>query len=122
MFDNFRVKHQWKQAGKFIVFHDAYNYLLESVWIENDFKIPFSRNILNAPSTAHIVKLIEEVKLHSIKYMFQEPQSSQGDFQKFAAVYNLKVAILDPIWVDDSAGWYIENLQINLNNLSKIYE
>lgn len=111
-----------KTAKEFIVFHDAYNYLMESVWVNPDLKIPFSKNILHESGTAHIVELIEEIELHGLQNIFSEPQFSDWNLQSFAQQYNLTVSTLDPIGTDSSASGYLENLKTNLDNLGLIYE
>jgi hypothetical protein len=42
--------------------------------------------------------------------------------KKFANEYNLTILNLDPLWKDESAEWYLENLKENLENLKNIYE
>jgi len=111
-----------KSAREFIVFHDAYNYLMQSAGIDMNLKIPFSENVLHETGTAHMVELIEEIELHGVKNIFSEPQFSDGNIQKFAQQYNLTLGTLDPLGTDDSATGYIQNLKINLDNLSLIYE
>ncbi len=122
IYEDFRETHTWKTAAEFIVFHDAYNYLMQSANIDPDLKIPFSENVLHESGTAHMVELIKEIELHGIKNLFSEPQFSDGNLQSFAQQYNLTVAILDPLGTDPSANGYIENLQKNLDNISIIYE
>jgi ABC-type Zn2+ transport system substrate-binding protein/surface adhesin len=64
VFADFATKIQGKTAQEFIVFHDAYNYLMESVGIESSLKIPFSKNVLHETGTSHMKDLINEVELH----------------------------------------------------------
>ena len=122
IYEDFRETHNGKTAGEFIVFHDAYNYLMQSAGIDSDLKIPFSENVLHESGTAHMAELIEEIELHGIKNVFSEPQFSDGNLQSFAQQYNLSIAILDPLGTDESAHWYLNNLKTNLDNISIIYE
>jgi len=122
IYSDFIVQNADKTPREFIVFHDAYNYLLQSVEIDSNLKIPFSENVLHEAGTAHMVELIEEVELHGLKNIFSEPQFSDGNLQSFATEYNLIVSTLDPIGTNDSATGYIQNLQTNLDNLALIYE
>lgn len=122
IYQGFSEKNTWKTAKEFIVFHDAYNYLIESIGINPSLKIPFSENVLHETGTAHMAELIQEIEIHGVKNIFREPQFSDGNLQKFATEYNLIIATLDPIWIDDSADGYLKNLQNNLDNLSFIYE
>jgi len=111
-----------KSPREFIVFHDAYNYLMQSAGIDMNLKVPFSENVLHETGTAHMAELIEEIELHGIKNVFREPQFSDGTLQKFADQYTLTVGTLDPLGADDSASGYLENIKNNLDNLSLIYE
>lgn len=122
LYADFAEKTAGKTPREFIVFHDAYNYLMQSAGIDSDLKVPFSENVLHETGTAHMVELIEEVELHGIVNIFSEPQFSNGNIQDFAQQYNLTLGILDPIGADDSARGYLENLEKNLTNLSLIYE
>jgi len=121
-YEDFREIHNGKTAGEFIVFHDAYNYLIQSAGIDSNLKIPFSENVLHESGTAHMAELIEEIELHGIKNVFSEPQFSDWNLQSFSEQYNLTVALLDPLGTDSSASGYLENLKTNLDNLSLIYE
>jgi len=122
LYEDFAVNTAGKTPREFIVFHDAYNYLMESASIDSDLKIPFSENVLHESGTAHMGELIEEIELHGVVNIFTEPQFSDGNVQKFAQQYNLTVGILDPLGADDSATWYLENIKTNLDNLTLIYE
>jgi ABC-type Zn uptake system ZnuABC Zn-binding protein ZnuA len=95
---------------------------MQSADIDLDLKVPFSENVLHETGSAHMVELIEEIELHGVKNVFTEPQFSDGNLQKFAQQYNLTVATLDPLGTNPSANGYLENLKINLDNLSLIYE
>jgi len=122
IYNDFGKNTDGKSPKEFIVFHDAYNYMMQSANININLKVPFSENVLHETGTAHMAELIEEIELHGIKNMFSEPQFSDGNVQKFAEQYNLTVGILDPLGADDSASGYLENLEKNLTNLSLIYE
>ena len=122
IYTDFTEKTTGKSPREFIVFHDAYNYMMQSAGIDANLKVPFSENVLHETGTAHMAELIEEIELHGVVNIFTEPQFSDGNVQKFAQQYNLTVGILDPLGADDSASGYLENLEKNLTNLSLIYE
>lgn len=122
IFADFETQTSTKTPGEFIVFHDAYNYLFESIQLDNNLKVPFSENVLHETGTAHMAELIQEVELHGIKYIFREPQFSDTNLKKFQEQYNLSVHTLDPIGTDDSANGYMTNLKSNLESLRNIYE
>ena len=110
------------EVKEFIVFHDAYNYLFESVWIDNDKKIVFSPNSLQEIGTAHLAEIIDEIEIHWVENIFSEPQFASDTLDSFVEKYSLSVATLDPIGKDDSADGYINNLKSNLEQLQSIYE
>lgn len=85
-------------------------------------KVPFSKNILHETGTAHMAELIEEIELHGLQYVFSEPQFSDGNLQKFVDEYNLVLGALDPLGTDDSANGYLDNIKMNLESLSIVYE
>jgi len=122
IYTTFKEDNEWKTPREFIVFHDAYNYMMQSAGIDINLKVPFSENVLHQTGTAHMAELIEEIELHWVQNIFTEPQFSDGNVEKFAQQYNLSVGTLDPIGADESASWYLKNLQENLSNLSLIYE
>jgi len=122
IYTDFETQVAGKTPGEFIIFHDAYNYLMQSVGINLGLRIPFSKNVLHEIGTAHMAELIEEIELHGVKYVFREPQFSDGNLQSFALEYNLSVWILDPLGTDANAPGYFQNLRNNLENLSVIYE
>lgn len=122
VYANFQAEVTGKSPKEFIVFHDAYNYLLESIGLNQNYKIVFAENVMHETGTAHIAELIEEIELHGVNTMFREPQFSTNAIQSMIDKYNINVLILDPLGQDDSAGGYLENLRNNLQSLSKIYE
>jgi len=122
VYSDFSNKIDGKIPAEFIVFHDAYNYFMQSVGMDMNLKVPFSENVLHDVWTAHMAELIEEIELHGIKHAFTEPQFSGWVLEKLANDYDLKVWTLDPIGTDPSASGYIENLRSNLENISIIYE
>ncbi len=121
-YKNFAETTAGKSPKKFIVFHDAYNYLMQSVWMDMHLKVPFSENVLHDTGTAYLAELVEQVQEHNISHGFTEPQFSTGNIKRFANEYGLKLGTLDPLWANPSAGGYIENLKSNLENLAKVYE
>lgn len=122
IYNDFSENTSGKIPREFIVFHDAYNYLIQSAGIDMNLKVPFSENVLHETGTAHMAELIQEIELHGVVNIFSEPQFSDGNVQNFADEYNLTIGILDPLGTDDSASGYLNNLKINLDNLSLIYE
>lgn len=122
IYTDFEAQVAGKSPREFIVFHDAYNYLMQSVRMDLGLRIPFSKNALHETGTAHRVELIEEIELHGVRHVFREPQFSDGNLQSFALEYNLEVGILDPLGNDESASGYLQNLRNNLESLSIVYE
>lgn len=122
LYSDFAAETKGKKPKEFIVFHDAYNYLMQSIGMDMNLKVPFSENVLHETGTAHLAELVQEIQLHGITHAFSEPQFSLGNLQKLANEYNLTIGTLDPLGQNSLAGWYLENLKSNLDNLSKIYE
>ena len=122
IYSDFQTKTAGKSPRKFIVFHDAYNYMIQSVGMDLELRIPFSKNVLHETWTAQKKELIEEIELHGVQYIFREPQFSDRNLQKFANEYNLNIGILDPLGTDVSAGGYLQNLRNNLESLWVVYE
>lgn len=122
IYTDFASQTSGKTPEEFIVFHDAYNYLMESIWMDLNLKVPFSENVLHESGTAHMAELVEEVETHGVKYLFKEPQFNDGNLQKFVNQYSLELGILDPLGTDASANGYFNNIKSNLETLSKVYE
>jgi zinc transport system substrate-binding protein len=122
IYSDFASKTDGKTPKEFIVFHDAYNYLMQSIGMNLGLKVPFSENVLHESGTAHIAELVEEVEVHGLKYIFKEPQFSDGNLQKFVDKYDLILGTLDPQGTDPSANGYLDNIRSNLEALSKVYE
>lgn len=122
IYAEFETQVAGKSPREFIVFHDAYNYLMQSIRMDLWLRIPFSKNVLHETGTAHRVELIEEIELHGVRHVFREPQFSDGNLQSFADEYNLTIGILDPLGNDASASGYLQNLRNNLESLSLVYE
>ena len=122
IYQNFTESTEGKTAQEFIVFHDAYNYLFESIGLDGNLKLPFSENVLHDTGTGHMAELIDEIKLHDIRYIFREPQFSDSNLSKFKDEHNLSVYTLDPLGTDVSAEGYLNNLKNNLSSLINIYE
>ncbi|MDA9129074.1 metal ABC transporter substrate-binding protein [Candidatus Gracilibacteria bacterium] len=122
VYNDFASETEGKTPTEFIVFHDAYNYLLQSIGMDENLKIPFSENVFQETGTAHMAELIEEVELHGVTHVFREPQFSDGNLQKFVDEYNLDLGTLDPLGTDTSANGYLDNIKNNLAELSNVYE
>lgn len=122
IYTEFTEKTAGKNPQEFIVFHDAYNYLFESINLDSNLKIPFSENVLHDTGTAHMAELIDEIKLHDIKHIFKEPQFSDANLSTITDEYNLNIYSLDPLGTDASAEGYLSNLRNNLDSLINIYE
>jgi zinc transport system substrate-binding protein len=121
--DVFKVETEWKNPHYFIVFHDAYNYLLQQdlkVPFEN--KLVFQARVLSEQSLDEMKHLIDEIQEYDIWIAFKEPQFNDWNLQELAKEYNLKILDLDPLWRDESSSWYVKNLKNNLDNLKMIYE
>ncbi|NDK08585.1 zinc ABC transporter solute-binding protein [Candidatus Gracilibacteria bacterium] len=111
-----------KKAKEFIVFHDAYNYLFTELGIDSKSKIVFQKSVLSDPNSSEMKELVDEIKLHSIKTAFSEPQFSDSNLQKLAKDNGLKIDILNPIGTDPTAKGYINNYKDSLLKLQKVYE
>lgn len=122
LYEDFAKKHEGKTPTEFIVFHDAYNYLLESASIPQDIKMPFSENVLHETSVAHMKELTDEIEKHGIKTLYKEPQFNVKALEELAWKYNLDILTLDPLGKNENAGGYIENIKNNLDSLGAIYE
>ncbi|MDD3302941.1 MAG: metal ABC transporter substrate-binding protein [Candidatus Gracilibacteria bacterium] len=120
--DDFRSRINGKKINKFIVFHNAYNYLFLDLGINlNDFYV-FMPNILTDMNSVEMKNLQDIVKTENIKVVFKEPQLIDKNLIKFATDYTLDVSVLDPLGTDEGKDGYIDNLRNNLLNLEKIYE
>jgi ABC-type Zn uptake system ZnuABC Zn-binding protein ZnuA len=64
IFTDFAAQNEQQEAREFIVFHDAYNYLLDSASIPVENKIIFSPNAIQEIGTAHMSDLIDEIEIH----------------------------------------------------------
>lgn len=121
IFKNFKEENKNKKVNNFIVFHDAYNYLLQSLNIDSSKKEVFSENVSAEIDAASLKELLDEIKEHNIKIIFKEPQFNSKQIEDLAKQNNLKMFTLDPIWTDSSKEWFIKNLKNNLENLKNIY-
>lgn len=119
---DFLAATKWKKAKEFIVFHDAYNYLFTELGIDSKSKIVFQKSVLSDPNSSEMKELIDEIKLHSIKMAFKEPQFSDSNLQKLSTDYDLKIEVLNPIGTDETAKGYIDNYKDNLLKLQSVYE
>lgn len=120
--NDFLVKINGKKQSEFIIFHDAYNYLFDDLWIDSSKRIVFQKSVLSDPNGALMKELIDEIKLHWVKIAYKEPQLSDSNLQKLANEYNLEILILNPLGSDIGKNGYIENYKNNLSALEKTYE
>lgn len=120
--NDFLAKTNGKKQSEFIIFHDAYNYLFDDLWIESNKKIVFQKSVLNDPNGNQMKELIDEIKLHWVKVAYKEPQLNDSNLQKLSNEYNLEILVLNPLGSDISKNGYIENYKNNLSALEKIYE
>lgn len=120
--NDFLVKINGKNQSEFIIFHDAYNYLFDDLWIDSSKRVVFQKSVLNDPNGAEMKELIDEIKLHWVKVAYKEPQLSDSNLQKLSNEYNLEILVLNPLGSDISKNGYIENYKNNLSALEKIYE
>ena len=121
-FEDFAKKVEWKKQKEFIVFHDAYNYLLFDAWIDAEKKIVFRSNIMSEPGSAKMKQLTDEVTLHGIKQFFVEPQFESKPLTVLAEQNNAQILKLDPLGNSVDAGNYLETISTNLEALTNIYE
>jgi zinc transport system substrate-binding protein len=122
IYSDFALQTDGKTPKEFIVFHDAYNYLMESIGMDLNLKVPFSENVLLETGTAHMAELVGEIENHGVKHIFREPQFSDGALQKFVDEHSLILGTLDPLGTDPSANGHLDNIRSNLEALSKVYE
>ena len=111
-----------KSSSSFIVFHDAYNYLFEDLWIDNTKKMVFQMSVITDPTISELKDLYDDIKSNNTKIIFKEPQFVDSNLTVFAEQNNLEVLDLDPLWTNSNYKWYIENYRNNLWNLENIYE
>ena len=121
IFSDFKKEFATKNPNHFIVFHDAYNYLLQDLNISFDKKIVFSENFSGEIWANHLKELLDEIKEHNVKIIFKEPQFSSTQIENLAKENKITLLTLDPIWPDSSSNWFIENLKNNLESLKNIY-
>lgn len=120
--NDFLIKTNGKNQSEFIIFHDAYNYLFDDLWIDSSKRVIFQKSVLDNPNSNEMKELIDEIKLHWVKVAYKEPQLSDSNLQKLSNEYNLEILVLNPIGSDISKNGYIENYKNNLSALEKIYE
>lgn len=120
--NNFEEKVKWKKETKFIIFHNAYNYLFRDLGIDEENKLVFRKNVLSEPNSAEMKDLIDEIKKHNIKVAFVEPQYISSVLSKIAKEHNIQIFTLDPLWKEIKSIWHIDNFKNNLDSLYNIYE
>jgi len=119
---NFEEKVKWKKQSKFIIFHNAYNYLFKDLGIDEENKLVFRKNVLSEPNSVEMKKLIDNIKKYNLKVAFVEPQFTDSTLLKIAKEYNIQIFTLDPLWENTSREWFIDNFKNNLDSLYNIYE
>ncbi len=112
----------WKKQKEFIIFHDSYNYLFKELGIDDDKKLVFRKSVISEPDSEDMKRLIDEIENDWVNIAFKEPQFNDETFKRFTEKYNLEVNMLDPLWYNTWAGWYIEFYMDNLESLKVIYE
>ena len=122
VFSDFDTLVEGKNQKEFIVFHDAYNYLLFDAGIDLEKKLIFRSNVMANPGSADMKELTDEVKLHGITSFFVEPQFESKALKLFAGENNWEILELDPLWSSIDAEGFIGNIKSNLEALSNIYE
>ena len=122
VYAQFQETVKWKTPQSFIVFHNAYNYLYESIGLNKEKSIPFSENVLHETSISHMKELIDSIKDKNIKVAFAEPQFDSSTLQKFSETYSIQISLLDPQGNDISSKGYLDNIRKNLENLGQMYE
>ena len=121
-FEKFTLITKWKKQKEFIVFHDAYNYLLSDAWIDLEKKLIFRTNVMSDPTSASMKELTDEVVLHGVTDFFVEPQFEDKALKIFAKDNNGQIYTLNPLWVSVEAEGFMETLNSNLQALLNIYE
>ncbi len=90
------------RGGRFIVFHDAYQYF------ENDFDFPAAGAIsvsdASDPSPARIAEIRERISAEGIDCVLAEPQFNQGLVTTVLDGSDAKTAVIDPLGSDLEIG------------------
>jgi ABC-type Zn uptake system ZnuABC Zn-binding protein ZnuA len=119
---DFKKYKEWKKQKSFIVFHDAYDYLFDDLWIDKSKKIVFREAVLKDPDSKHMASLIDSIEKWWVKVIYKEPLFTSPSFDNLITKYNLTVWNLDADWTDPSKNWYINQLKSNIEQLKKLYE
>jgi len=90
------------ESMKFMVFHDAYNYLTSPFDLK--FEGAISVNPSASPSAKHLKQLRDRLKENNVNCVFAEPQYSQKLLHTLVEGTKTKIAKLDPIGVDIPPG------------------
>lgn len=120
--NNFIEKNKQKIQKEFIVFHDAYNYILQDLEIQQDKKVVFQENVLSRSNIAEYKEFIDEIELHGIDVFFKEPQFELSAIKDIISKNNIWVFTLDPLGSSQDNNGYIQTLEKNINALQNIYE
>ena len=101
------------EAGPVIIFHDAMEYLMNSLSVEVASCIDIDAE--SSLSAGEIAEVIEEVKAHNIKVLFIEAQFDTNIANRIAEETGAKVYVLDTIVSGEtSKDAYINGLTSNL--------
>lgn len=118
----FKAISENKEPGKFIILHEAYNYLFADLGIHGEDYLVIEDIPTVEANSQKLKSLIDTIEKDNIKYIFKEPQINSKTLDYLAENHNIEILVLDPLWNNPSKGGYIENLEKNLNNLKKVYE
>jgi zinc transport system substrate-binding protein len=90
------------QARPFVVFHPAYNYLVEAFGLRQAGTLALSPD--HSASARHVADLRQEITRSGAVCAFAEPQFADRSLAGLARGTGLRVAVLDPLGVDVPAG------------------
>ncbi len=121
--NHFYQKIEWKKTQHFIIFHEAYNYLFNEFWIDEEYVVVLEETAWREPSVSDMKNILDTIVINNITTIYKEPQFESKLIEMLQEQqYNLEVDILDPLWQWVDKYSYLYNIEQNLNNLMKIYE
>lgn len=120
--NDFAKEIEGKSSDKaFIVFHDAYNNLFESLDIKLN-KVVLRENIMQSADAKTIKEIKDMVSSKKVVALFKEPQMKWWEIDSLASEADINVWVLDPIWQGYDKNSYVENLKKNLESINLLYE